>query len=74
MCIKLLELLLKKKVHWSCAEKGGHSTSKVAAQKPRHGREGQLTDRTVDKLQKNCYGNTVRENVGNLAGKKKSHL
>ena len=66
MCIKFLELLLKQKAHWSCAENGGHSASKVEARKPRHGRKGELTDRTVDKLQ-NYHGITVRANVGNLA-------
>ena len=68
MCIKLLDLLLKK-MHWPCAEKGGHITSKVEAQKPRSGREGQLTDGTFNKLQ-NYYGVTVRENVVKLAGMK----
>ena len=56
-------------MHWACAEKGGHITSKVEAQKPRSGTEGQLTDGTFNKLQ-NYYGVTVRENMVNLAGMK----
>ena len=43
---------------------------KVEARKPRPGTEGQLTDRTVNKLQ-NYYGTAVRANVGNLEMKKR---
>ena len=65
-------ITLEKNLHWSCVEKGGHSTSKVQARKPSPGREGQLTDRTVNKLQF-YYGFTVRGNVENLARMKKKN-
>ena len=63
-------ITVEKKCIGHVQKKGGHSTSEVEA--PGTGREGQLTDRTVDKLQ-NYYGITVRANVGNLAGMRKRH-
>ena len=30
----------KKRLHWSCAEKGGHNSSQVKARKPRPWRNG----------------------------------
>ena len=64
MCIKLLELQWKRRLHWSCTEKGGHSSSQVKGRKPRLWRR------------RSHYWHTsitmgLLPNVGNLTGMKK---
>ena len=62
-------ITVKKKCIGQVQKKGVNSNSKVEAS--RIGREGQLIDRIVDKIQ-NYYGITVRASVGNLAGIEKT--